>query len=642
MNFRQPRPVDVVSLQGAALLTLEGGRRKRDVKNGFAIRERTGCTRYMLAPSGLELDLWLQELQKAVKTYSGDGLDDDTTAEMPEVIHNDSGGRVRARTLSSDPGSFDDGSAHGVIGKPKRSQIIKERLSKASAITRSSLGTAIQAAKHRGQKGSSRDEDDSESNPVPDPASQATTAGSSQPLKYLDAAISTPDYLLQSSSTSSTAFATETDVEVSESVYIAQEEILTSREGSGNQRFGSLRSKTKTKLSSAFQGAREKALAVTEEMRRRQHERDVAEDNVLSGIRGRIGKAATSVKLAIEKTETSSTVIAVNRESKLSEADQDPFLSQSTGQHTNDDTSVAGNCERVILPERLATEEVDADADYDDQTPVAGSVFRSRITKIGAVVKNVTHGSQMVKGSASVQGEIDPDKISRFSLRKSQRQRGASKEESDLMKLKALRIGSRLSEIDRSGDRQSSTLAKIKGCWVVLVQSRDFSANQVPASSPDEDTPLSMIGTAASVDHNPELAHELKCASEVPMIVPESGSMEEPNGNGEHCRFLVRCLSQDPVSQKKIKVSTIDRSFQEVIGLFIDVLECVQDVPETAPPKLVDVLRDATAAMNDDLASSLGISPLDVVKLTGELLGGLLSASSSFHRVPSYHDYECK
>ena len=91
MNFRQPRPVDVVSLQGAALLTLEGGRRKRDVRNnGFAIRVRTGCTRYMLAPSGLELELWLQELQKAVKTYSGDGLDDDTTAEVPEEIHNDS------------------------------------------------------------------------------------------------------------------------------------------------------------------------------------------------------------------------------------------------------------------------------------------------------------------------------------------------------------------------------------------------------------------------------------------------------------------------------------------------------------------------------------------------------------------------
>jgi hypothetical protein len=107
-----------------------------------------------------------------VKTYSGDGLDDDTTAEVPEVIHNDSGGRVRARRLSSDQGSFDDGSAHGVIGKPKQSQIIKECFSKASAITTSSLRTAIQAAKYRGQQGSSRDEDNSDSNPVLDPTSK--------------------------------------------------------------------------------------------------------------------------------------------------------------------------------------------------------------------------------------------------------------------------------------------------------------------------------------------------------------------------------------------------------------------------------------------------------------------------------------
>jgi hypothetical protein len=64
MIFRQPRPVDVVSLQGVALLTLERGRRKRDVRYRFAIRVRTRCTRYMLAPSGLELELWLQEQQK--------------------------------------------------------------------------------------------------------------------------------------------------------------------------------------------------------------------------------------------------------------------------------------------------------------------------------------------------------------------------------------------------------------------------------------------------------------------------------------------------------------------------------------------------------------------------------------------------
>lgn len=612
------------------------------MKNGFAIRERTGCVRYVLAPNGLELNRWLRELQKAVKTYSGNELveDDDITTEMVEVVHSDSGGRGRARTLSSDPESFDDGSAHGVTAKPKRSQIIKERLSKASAVTRSSLGTAIKAAKHRGQLGSSNDEDEANSSLFLESTDALANAGFSQP--NLSSSVSTPDHLNQISSTSSILFGNEADVDVSERVSLEEPETLTSKEDATDKRFGKLRSKTKITLGSALQGAREKALAVSEEMRRKQQERDTGEDSVRSGLRGRIGKAAASVKLSIEKIEASSTARPAARERNIAVTEQDRFLSQATSKYIDDEISAAESCERVVFAEQLESEEVDVSTEYEGQTKIASSVFRTRISKLGAVVKNVTNGNQTAKGSVPVQGEVDNEKASRFSLRRSARQGGVLREESDLMKLKGIRIGRRLNSVEGSEEIQVAALAKIKGCWVVLVQSQDSTSSQFSKSSPEEDRSVTMISTYPFADPGSEWTTESKCASEARAALPESGCTEEPNGRGEHCRFYVRCLSQDPLSRKKIKVSTVERSFQDVIGLFIDVLECVREIPDKAPPKTVDDLRDAAAGMNDDLASSLGISPIDIVNLTGELLGGLLSASSSFRDVPKYHDYECK
>ena len=130
--------------------------------------------------------------------------------------------------------------------------------------------------------------------------------------------------------------------------------------------------------------------------------------------------------------------------------------------------------------------------------------------------------------------------------------------------------------------------------------------------------------------------------TEVSAIIPEDARVEEQNGKLEHYRFCVQVLSRDTLSEKKIKVLTVDRGFQEVIGVFIDVLECVYALPEREPSKSVDEIRDAAADMNDDLADRLGLSPLDIVKLTGELLGGLLSGSSSFQSIAGYHEYQCK
>jgi len=64
------RPVDVVCLQGARLMSLAGGRRKRDIKFGFSICENSGTVRFFLLPNGPEFETWIKELQKAIDTYT--------------------------------------------------------------------------------------------------------------------------------------------------------------------------------------------------------------------------------------------------------------------------------------------------------------------------------------------------------------------------------------------------------------------------------------------------------------------------------------------------------------------------------------------------------------------------------------------
>ena len=625
----------------------------------------------MLAPNGPELEVWLRELQKAIKTYSRDELqeDDDMTTDLAEVSEDDSEGRIRARTLSSDIGSFDsfdEGSAHGVVGKPKRSQKIKERLSKVTASTRSSLGTSVQVAKQRGQKGCSEDADEAESivfhegNEVANSTNLATTnlesaATSEILLKNVDQVPSDPDSLTNSvadynlfpQTLSFTSLNELNSVDAQEGLNEDSAGIPTERPK--GQMFGKLRSNTKSKLGSALQVAREKALAVAEERRRRQEERESNERSadsifVKRGLRVRLENAAASVKSKIEQGEATSPPREANSELTHPVVVEDPLLNQGTDNHTSGNTTIAESSKGIEETDQLVGDRFEDAAEIETNRPVAGSQLRNRLTKIGAAVKKVTKGNQSAKGPAATPGELGSPSPSRFSIRRNRQQGAPLPEENDLLKLKAIRIAGRVDANDSNGEDGVSILAKIKGGWMVHVQSQDPTSSKVALLEESTDESNTDVSKEKPRLENEvvEPVTEFVVAYTEGTMVPKHEDVEEKKEEGDQYRYCVRILSQDPLSQKKIKVSTLDRSFQDVLGLFIDVLECVSAVPEKAPSNSVDDARDPAKDMKEDLAHSLGIAPIDIVKLTGELLGGLLSASSSFHSIAAYHEYQCK
>jgi hypothetical protein len=655
IRLKQPRPLDVINLQGASLLTLAGGRRRRDVKNGFAIRERSGCIRYILAPNGIELEVWVRELQIVVKAYAGNELseEDNIAPDMPDFVEDAIEARIRARTLSSDLDSVDDSSVHGVGGKPKRSQKIKERLSKVTASTRSGLGTAMHAAKQLGQKGASKDDDDIESKMSFDVSEKYTGASShlstdleltqtSENLNLLsNGGSATNDHLSPGNSLSFSSIdipgGDSQRVSFSQVAELQNELTGTTPERQIGQRFGNLTSKTKSKFGSALQGAREKALAVAEERRRKQQERDGDDGVPRRGLRGRLENAAATVKHSIEKIDVNPPRLG-NKERTATPPIQDPLLYPGDGR--NNEISVTEIHLGSVATDRLASDKFDVVTEPEADTPTSGSVFRTRFSKIGSAVKTATQGGNSTKGPVINQREANGGKPSRFSLRRSRQHGDILSDESDLVKLKAIRVGGYLHANETSGEHVLSSLAKIKGGWMVRVQSRDLTATEVQLLN--ETRSETVIETGITENDFAASMSESIVGTDVSTSVPDYEHAEVQNRPMDCYRFCVQIISQDPLSEKKMKISTVDRGFQDVIGVFIDVLDCLNALPELVPSKSVDEVRDAAADMNNDLANRLGLSPLDIVKLTGELLGGLLSGSSSFQTIAAYHEYQCK
>ena len=65
----QYKPIDIVSLQGARLRLLAGGRSKWDLKRAFGIVERNGKTRFLVAETETEYMGWTKEIDRVVTYY---------------------------------------------------------------------------------------------------------------------------------------------------------------------------------------------------------------------------------------------------------------------------------------------------------------------------------------------------------------------------------------------------------------------------------------------------------------------------------------------------------------------------------------------------------------------------------------------
>jgi hypothetical protein len=657
----QSTPLDVVNLEGATVLSLEGGQRKRDIKNGFAIQELKGMVRYILAPNGEEYEIWLREIKQSIITVPNDSNDlddesfDDAEASIlsaDEVAH---GLRSRTRTESSDIDGNDTKSLTGDTGKQKRSQILKQKLFQVTVSTKTTFESAIQAAKQRGlKKSNSEDQDDDEVQvlgdiPIKEPAKSSMLFEEKPCHKNVD----TSDRMESSAFLSQASiFKTPTK----DIALMSQSEKQVKAEPSSGKIFGNFRSHTKNKIGSALQGAREKALAIAEDRRRKSARDGIDDADSHLSVKGRHDSPAVSLKVANEKTETSPFPYQQNGDgdSKLQqsitplvevlESFQDIEKTKGSDVALESKLSNTSRSSELLVHDGLPSEALEKkhaqneDLEHDGipnlteietmQTPVSGSVFRNQLAKIGSVVKTVQQTTQIGKGHTAFQSSGENEKNSRFRVLYTRASTLHSSESSNLLALKSIRTGKSLEHEDDSSVSESSMIAKIKGNWTVFVKlghptEAKASSNRIANESFIVSQPYDTDGI--EIDTLP--TNEASTEDEIEPI---------------SIKFRVSVISQDPGIENDSKVLTIERSFQDMVRLVIDVIESINLSPQMPLIKACREFSDASiSSSTTEISTPWGTSLLDTIMLSGNILGGLLTSFASFQDINGYRLYQC-
>jgi N-terminal region of Chorein or VPS13/PH domain len=198
------KPSDVVSLRNTTIRLLAGGRSKQDVKRAFALVERSGMTRYFVAQTAQEFNLWTREIVSAIRMHSDTDFqlcveedagksENDSRLSFGEInddSQNDEGDEdkrrignrlasayqsvrlkgkeisERRRMKSSDIGADESEglgtlnerklSTGDIIGEETRRAQIGKKLSGVGEVTKNRLGSALQSARQKGAELSSR------------------------------------------------------------------------------------------------------------------------------------------------------------------------------------------------------------------------------------------------------------------------------------------------------------------------------------------------------------------------------------------------------------------------------------------------------------------------------------------------------
>ena len=613
----KPRPLDVVFLQGARLMSLAGGRRKRDIKFGFALCEYSGTVRFFIVPNGPEYETWIRELQRSIDKYtprdfprvaSTLGLGGQNEVNNIDEGHEDA---LRLRTLSSD--LDDNESLAGSDGGAKRGQQFKNRLKDMAANTRSKVGTAVQAAREK------RDRRTVESGDLSDSQHGATVEAesvtSAQPTEATASTSNTsvPNSFEEQSSTRSAA---ETESLASAAPVVAPAPVAapvdsisvepeTENQGAFGNRFKSMRSirsNAKNRFGNAVQVAREKAQAIAEEQRRK------TESAPGGSLRNRLGAVAANARQGqlLNTSQHPTTPLASNASAAFTET---PRKRTTSSDSVEDRLGVAEN----------NTEGGEREAEVDDETSQSGrgQQLKDRFSSFGASLRQTP-------GTKSTSTDEDVSK-SMFNFRRTFGGQESTAEVSDFIKLKSIitenghpAAGNEKYALPNGDDPPTE---RLRGNWTTNVQSMSSSRTEQPSKGiTGEDNP-------EEKEHGP------------PSEESERGDVAQFN-SGKRI-FSIKIFSPDLDAEKKISVQSINKEFSDIVCFYVKIANLVSEVVD-----LDHWAEKSSESVDNDedgrVQSSLGVAPLDIVNLTAELLGGLLDTSSRIQAVVPYHEYQCK
>jgi len=696
----QTRPLDVIYLAGARILELSGGKRKMDIKDGFGIKERRSkCTRFFLAPDSAECEIWTHQIHNAITTFSPDDLSEQSDSDETQSSINIEKGFSTSRSN----GSLAESNERGKKVRERLHQVTVSARSIGSAIQarRQRLysqesESPSEMTEFEGTSITKNDGDTLRKTATFESGTDSLDDDKTAEIEFFENSTSTSDHnitaqdnfnqtkasaenvnsLLQSSrqrtdthdSGSSEEFLEFSDAASTrnmnnvESIDVKvrpenmtddppststssvtnpltndnppgtlDEDKMQSNNSMPGSRFASMRANAKNKFGSAMQGAREKALAVAEERRRRKQDRedthlqeDVDDPSYRKSfsLRDRLENVANNVK---NKKEQNEVVVSSNQ----------------TEQSINNENTIAPGGLRTETTQ-IATSENDSAEDFsEDLNPSAvGQQIRNKFSQIGSAVKSARQNNQTLKPGTNLQRDETPPRNSRFRIR-----RGNLKfpEESDMVKLKAVRVaaGYKVREPNiNSPSGRDTLLAKIKGNWLIYVNLGEIDEKTCSTSGEAQyDVARTLKETAAVSSVGASIGDSISSVQ----IVEDSDHWPCGTLSSNHklC-YAIKIVSYNKEKSDKMIVSEINRDFNEVVALFIDVMESIALLPHVQYSNLIQEVRDGASDMESDLASSLGLAPIDIVKVTGDLLGGLLSSSSSFHSIADYNGYICE
>ena len=602
--FRKPKPLDVICLHGAVLRPLAGGRKKRDIKNGFAIVEKSGRTRFCIASDSSQFEMWIRESQGAIDNFA---INESLQEQLDKVFG---------------PASSNDGNAHFdpdeniEDGKGTRGKQYFKKLS-----------STVQAARQRVTRSGPGDD----ATTVTDVTLGATESVASD---FALTELGDPNEIGSSMSM---------DSNTTEGMKSSNDEIAASNHGVSEQpdneqmprtelgkRFASMRSNAKNRFGSAVQGAREKAKAVAEERRRRRQETDLTDDasldsqrQRLGGFRGRIGP------LTPRKMKPDADPIPENLIVSVDSSE----MSQQTGE--------VGMYAQTV-DDDLRVEELDTDLEVNDSTRSArGAQLRNRVSQWGAAVKNATQAQSR-----------DGDASSRFSVRRLTGANTAITSGGSIV-LKNVRVGvgHPADGIERHAlPMPEVALARLPGKWVVRVKAIWTNeaaglATESSSTSPvitEDSQPVEGSGDSAA---NAEVVTETNDTKEIEQdtnVVEEfSGEEATSKSSKQLFQITIQSRAEEPSGQRGD--FSVIRSLADTMALHTRISEAIAMVPTQAMKQEYEEPRaDGQTRMADELAETLGMSPMDTVRLTGSLLGGLLAKANSTQQVSSMWAYHCK
>jgi hypothetical protein len=644
-------PVEIIPLEGVDLQKLGGGKRKRDLKRAMAIVETTGLVRVIITGTDREYYVWAREIQKCAFMKAGQN---DSKFDFAERY--DSSRRGEASSAS-----FAEESYHQNGTPTEKSQdAVAGMGSKASRPFVKGLSRVAKATRQAVSDRSGR----------PKAIDNETTIPDEKGVHENDS-VGAEDFSYISSTVASDLDDSRHDRSQLHGRFAGVRQATKSRLAGAGQ-------VTKSKFGSALQAARQKGREVADK-RRGKPEKEPAMDNEIEQSR----KSGMNIK-GIERPEISLDSIlpgnywvcalCKHENSKSSKVCE---ICNATDSHTNcqDEISRENTFDNKVNPPSRVTDDGSSDvkeklgendvvAENESYDPQEGTAMEldqlsSRAGgvrhRLGAAVRNVRrHVRDNDEGSAA----------SRFAIR---RRNGSSIDSGlvpgapQIINLRNVTTEGPLSTAayvfgDPRLEVEGLPLKRLQGNWFVKVSSVLTGNNEITGS---DQKPLPAV--------NNSKLHNTSLDTAIPTVNEDDGSIASYARSETQLKSesdATKATDRDETGRSRIsldmadssstaRVASTDRMLSRLFKIEVhhvlpakiqheavsahthtiaDILTChalmseaVAKLPSLSPLDFTVNIggRDEAQNMSESVAQSLGLTTLDAVRITGNMLGGL-------------------